>query len=348
MRNAKTLKASNSVSSRASRTILKAASKKFSAFTLVELIVVITILAILATIGFLALSGYSQDAKDAAVKANVRSVMTAISAESAITNNSPRYYVVHDPSAALADGTVAYVDGDPVTLTGGSHGTAGTNYSAGNPDWAKLRLNPEKFRLSSLGARFASAFGNAGAAYDPKSLSVGALDATLAPTTSGRNRSTSFFQVTGTAPATKTVSVAGNFPAPSTAQASWGGTVGLVKGSGTSALVDGGTQEGTSGPTAYPGCDTPDITLANGQIWAACNAGATTAYSGQAYPSNMAPTAAQKAYMGAYYQWGRNDDVTATSTTATLAPSNTLASTVGHSLFITNTYLGTPPNVWKQ
>ena len=69
---------------------------KWMAFTLVELIVVITILAILATIGFLALSGYSQDAKDSAVKANVRSVQTAIAAEAAITNNSPRYYVIHD------------------------------------------------------------------------------------------------------------------------------------------------------------------------------------------------------------------------------------------------------------
>ncbi len=68
----------------------------WSGFTLVELIVVITILAILATIGFLAFSGYSQDAKDSAVKANVRSLHTAISSESAISNNSPRYYVVHD------------------------------------------------------------------------------------------------------------------------------------------------------------------------------------------------------------------------------------------------------------
>lgn len=65
-------------------------------FTLVELIVVITILAILATIGFLALSGYTQDAKDSAIKANARSIMTAISSESAVSGNSPRYYVVHD------------------------------------------------------------------------------------------------------------------------------------------------------------------------------------------------------------------------------------------------------------
>ena len=58
-------------------------------------------LAVLATVGFLALSGYSQDAKDAAVKANVRSVATAVSSESALTGNSPRYYVAHDDSASL-------------------------------------------------------------------------------------------------------------------------------------------------------------------------------------------------------------------------------------------------------
>ena len=76
--------------------------RKISGFTLVELIVVITILAILATIGFLALSGYSQDAKDSAIKANVRSLQTAISSEAAITNQSPRYYVVHDADYALS------------------------------------------------------------------------------------------------------------------------------------------------------------------------------------------------------------------------------------------------------
>lgn len=96
---------------------------KFRGFTLVELIVVITILAILATIGFLALSGYSSDAKDAAIKANVRSVMTAISSESAITGNSPRYYVVHDENAALT-GAFVYVDGIQTYLTGGNYGVA--------------------------------------------------------------------------------------------------------------------------------------------------------------------------------------------------------------------------------
>ena len=139
-------------------------------FTLVELIVVITILAILATIGFLSLSGYSQDAKNSAIATNVRSIMTLIASESAITNNSPRYYVVHDTGAALS-GALVYVDGNPVTLTEGDWNAAGSNYSAGNPDYAKLKLNPEKFKVSSLGI-----FENALAAYDSNYLSAGSVD----------------------------------------------------------------------------------------------------------------------------------------------------------------------------
>lgn len=75
---------------------------RLTGFTLAELIVVVTVLAILATVGFLALSGYSQDAKDSATKANVRSVQTAIASESAVSSNSPRYYIVHDSGAALS------------------------------------------------------------------------------------------------------------------------------------------------------------------------------------------------------------------------------------------------------
>ncbi|MFB0965319.1 MAG: type II secretion system protein [Patescibacteria group bacterium] len=184
--------------------------KRFSAFTLVELIVVVTILAILATIGFLALSGYSQDAKDSAIKANVRSVQAAISSEAALTNNSPRYYVVHDTGAALS-GAFVYVDGNQTALTGGDWNVSGTNYSAGNPDYAKLKMNPEKFKSANELPVFSRVF----AAYDSRYLTVGAMDAVAASTNGGKKRAVSYFQVAGISPTTGSAVVTGNYPASS-------------------------------------------------------------------------------------------------------------------------------------
>ncbi|MFB0965192.1 MAG: hypothetical protein QMC36_05950 [Patescibacteria group bacterium] len=72
---------------------------------------------------------------------------------------------MHDTGAALS-GAFVYVDGSPVALTGGDWNVSGTNYSAGNPDYVKLRLNADKFKTASLG--YPTAF----AAYDPKYLAV--------------------------------------------------------------------------------------------------------------------------------------------------------------------------------
>ena len=82
--------------------LIRIRKKAIKGFTLVELIVVITILAILATVGFLSLSGYSDDARTATVKANVRTVYSAILTESTTSGNSPRYYVDHGTGAALS------------------------------------------------------------------------------------------------------------------------------------------------------------------------------------------------------------------------------------------------------
>ena len=164
----------------------------FGGFTLAELIVVITILAILAAIGFLTLSGYSQDAKTSVVKANVRSIYTTIGVESAITGNSPRYYVVHDPSASIS-GAFVYVDGKSVILTGGNWNDANTNYSAGNPNYARLKLNPDKFRISGVMNVFDSVM-NAFAAYDSNAVSIGAADV------QGTVKTSSYYQVSGIAP----------------------------------------------------------------------------------------------------------------------------------------------------
>ncbi len=42
---------------------------------------------------------------------------------------------------------VAFAEGQ-TTLTGGDWNQAGTNYSAGNPDFAKLKMNPAKFKVA--------------------------------------------------------------------------------------------------------------------------------------------------------------------------------------------------------
>jgi prepilin-type N-terminal cleavage/methylation domain-containing protein len=102
---------SDSVSSRVSRALRKAASARLSAFTLAELIVVVAILAVLATIGFLALSGYREDAKDSVIKTNVRSVYAAIAAESTTLQKSARCFIRHSPTHALTGGAIVMFDG---------------------------------------------------------------------------------------------------------------------------------------------------------------------------------------------------------------------------------------------
>ncbi|MFB0964492.1 MAG: hypothetical protein QMC36_02155 [Patescibacteria group bacterium] len=40
------------------------------------------------------------------------------------------------------------MDGKSNALTGGDWNVPNTNYSAGNPDYVKLRLNKDKFKVS--------------------------------------------------------------------------------------------------------------------------------------------------------------------------------------------------------
>ncbi len=109
--------------------------------------------------------------------------------------------------------------------------------------------------------------------------------------------------------------------------------------------VDGGTDASCSAPNTvrYVGCDTNDIILSNGQRWAACNVGAKYANAdvAAAVTSVTFGTADWTDRYGYFFQWGRNDNVTSSSTTTTKAPTGTTASTVGHSLFITDDPLAT-------
>ena len=229
----------------------------------------IAVLAVLATVGFLSLAGYRQDAIDAKAKANVRSVYTAVAAESAASGNSPRYYVAHDPDYALS-GAYLYVGGTPAALTGGNAADAGTNYSAGTVRWDLLKLDPEKFRISGTSAesRLASAFlaalPYASAAFDKAAVSLGAADVS-SPSASGRARVSSFLQVAGILPETGAALVAGTFPALSEADLSASASngkpaaLGLVRNpdaGATAALADSAPAGASCGTVAHGGTKT--------------------------------------------------------------------------------------------
>lgn len=140
-----------------------------------------------------------------------------------------------------------YVDGNQVYLTGGNWNDAGTNYTAGNPDYVKLKMNPEKFKISA--SPFVPSALAAG--YDSKYLSVGALDVGINVGTS-RPRPFSWFQVAGVDPTTKKTSVMGTFP---NTFSSGGSSAGLIRdpaGSATGAMVDG-VVAGTVAPSVSTG-----------------------------------------------------------------------------------------------
>ncbi|MFZ3233535.1 MAG: hypothetical protein WA194_08695 [Patescibacteria group bacterium] len=166
----------------------------------------------------------------------MRSVLTAIRSESALTGNSPRRYVVHDSSLTGVALSSAFVEfsGKQIFLTGGAWNSPNTNYSAGNPDWAALKLNPSKFRTSAFPfVRFDSAL----AAYDPKTVSIGAMDV-VEFSANGTARARAYLQ--GAAILSNgTAYVTGDAPGFSS---STGASLGLIrdlaKTSSTGALVD--------------------------------------------------------------------------------------------------------------
>ena len=143
----------------------------------------------------------------------------------------------HDPAAALTGGTIVVVDGNPVVLTGGQFGSGGTNYSAGNPFWDRLRMNGEKFRLASAFGisgygSFPDLANRADAAYVTGSVVVGALDYWKMGQ-NGKLRNFPLFQVTGISPSTKKATVIG-----SAFQYGTGAAMGLVDNPASSVASD--------------------------------------------------------------------------------------------------------------
>ncbi len=80
-------------------------------------------------------------------------------------------------------------------------------------------------------------------------------------------------------------------------------TTGQQFGQSGAVVTVSATGLGSANTKALSGCDTNDIVVWSGsmiQVWSACNIGATTA------SATLSATSS-----GAFYQWGRNDDVTA-------------------------------------
>ncbi|MDQ1344444.1 MAG: hypothetical protein QG650_1166, partial [Patescibacteria group bacterium] len=189
--------------------------------------------------------------------------------------------------AYALSGAFAYVDGDPVALTGGDIGQppADSNYTAGKPDYVKLKLDPEKFRVSASGlpgkaiALALSPFGASEAAFDPASQMAAAFDS-KSVAANGAPRNTGYFQVAGISPDTGAVSVAGNFPPPTPEESASGAVSGLLKNpnaTGTDAGItaiadgedldvaplapDGNSASENSCASALPSCDGISCTL---------------------------------------------------------------------------------------
>ncbi|MFZ3232150.1 MAG: hypothetical protein WA194_01175 [Patescibacteria group bacterium] len=143
---------------------------------------------------------------------------------------------------------------------------ADSNYTAGKPDFKKLKLNPDKFRISASGLpggtlgviSRATGFGadSVEAAYDANSLMAAGADFMTAGA-NGKKRVTSYVQTAGVSPATKLASVMGDFPTSNVPAGNVSGLFRAEPGSATNltgALLDGLAANGSSSqscPTNY-------------------------------------------------------------------------------------------------
>lgn len=117
-----------------------------------------------------------------------------------------------------------------------------TNYSAGNPDYSKLKIDRDKFKVSKTDGSSFSAIStffpilaNAAVPANPSYLIVGAMDG--AEASGGKTRTRGFVQVAAT-PSSSIATVIGDLPTGMS-----GSVAGLVRDvanpSSTGALVNG-------------------------------------------------------------------------------------------------------------
>lgn len=241
-------------------------------FTLVELIVVITILAILGTIGFLSINGYSTSARDASRVSDL--VQLAKQMDSLVAQGTTLPQPDGTTIAIMSSGTVI-----------GTQGYAGTNVQR----MAKFSGKGK----DPLGDQYYTYLVNtAGTKYQLLGLLEGsniALANPLFPTAYAADYSTRTPVARGGSLGVFLGSVTGstlNQPVQELASGSFTGIDLLATSNGSyrAYLESGKTISGTGNVFfelagrldgslgTYPGCDTPNIKLGNGQVWATCNA----------------------------------------------------------------------------
>ncbi|MDD3120363.1 MAG: FISUMP domain-containing protein [Candidatus Gracilibacteria bacterium] len=334
-----------------------------SGFTLIELIVVITILAILSTIAFISFSDYNKNARDSIRISDLSSINKALGIYQ--TTNSilpfPDGYLEFKDIA----GTISY-QGSIEDRVSNILGIGKVIKDPLDNNYYVYTVNPNRKRGQILGylestnnASYTSTLFFIENAYADVNVDlvkrytytkgdyVGVfLNNTTNQPINYNDGSGGIINLSTTHSGTIYKAILSNNSNISTTPTGTGITIGNK--------VRLFVASNSPASSQYPRCDTSDITLSNGQVWAACNVGATVAFTGISL-ANLAgstdPYSDLRPTLGSYFQWGRNDDITSTSITNVLASAGTLSNTVGHTNFIHNwwtsakgSWISTPDN----
>lgn len=313
-------------------------SAHFSGFTLVELIVVITILAILGVIGFIAIQGYTSRARDSERVSDIATLSKALDVAVAAGSALP---APENPVSVLANGVVIGAQGtvgktvfSRIGFGGNGRDPLDSNYYTYLTNAAATRYQlagfTENGALVSLlpGVATAYAANYSGRQVFSRGMELGILTASgseqpIQELVSGSFTGVDIITATG-----------GTYRAYINSSK-------ILSGSGPVLWEVWGRLDASIG--IYPGCDTVNMRLPNGQIWASCNVGAT-----QASTATGSAFVGTGSVMGQFFQHGRNDILTIDPSNGTNYLTGTLAlpgnTSVGHNLFITGdpTWMNTP------
>ncbi|EKE27240.1 MAG: hypothetical protein ACD_3C00236G0002 [uncultured bacterium (gcode 4)] len=315
------------------------------AFTLVELIVVIVILSILATIAFLSFSSQSSSARDSTRLADMSNIAKWLTVYNAISWNYPKpdssnivtitaswttiWYQWYAWPTVLGIAKLSNWWKDPLDQT---YYTYATNASQSRfqllwflEDWSNVVLSYMPHEIPAFAGM------TEGWVYaDPSSYS-------------GRYVFTKWDQLWVLLSSWSLTPIQLSWTGADVITSTWWTYKAIISNKLTlswtwPSLWELNWRYDTSA-WIYPGCDSPNIKLPNGQIWSACNVGASNTWNNQIMINNCWWIASDcdswvRNILWSYFQWWRNDDVTSSASTWTLAATWTLSNNVWNNNFI--------------